>query len=78
MSILDGTDQIDQMDQIKLQYRKPDPKAFLLLYLAVKEMGYRFTEIGQALNIHPVNIARSLEKGEKVFDQYREKWAKRN
>ena len=47
-------------------------------YLAVKEMGYRFTEIGQALNIHPVNIARSLEKGEKVFDHYREKWAKRN
>ncbi len=50
----------------------------LISYLAVKEMGYRFTEIGQALNIHPVNIARSLEKGEKVFDQYREKWAKRN
>jgi len=50
----------------------------LISYLAVKEMGYRLTEIGQALNIHPVNIARSLEKGEKVFDQYREKWAKRN
>ena len=27
---------------------------------------------------YPVNILRSLEKGEKVFDQYREKWAKRN
>jgi hypothetical protein len=38
--------------------------------LAVQEMGYRFTEVGQALNIHPVNIARSLEKGEKLFDQY--------
>jgi chromosomal replication initiation ATPase DnaA len=37
----------------------------LVSYLAVQEMGYRFTEVGQALNIHPVNIARSLEKGEK-------------
>jgi chromosomal replication initiation ATPase DnaA len=46
----------------------------LVSYLAVQEMGYRFTEVGQALNIHPVNIARSLEKGEKVFDKYREKW----
>ena len=50
----------------------------LVSYLAVQEMGYRFTEVGQALNIHPVNIARSLEKGEKVFDKYREKWNKRN
>ena len=45
----------------------------LVSYLAVQEMGYRFTEVGQALNIHPVNIARSLEKGEKVFDKYRGK-----
>lgn len=49
----------------------------LVSYLAVKEMGYRFSEIGQALNIHPVNVARSLEKGEKVFDRYREIWDKR-
>ncbi|MGA2463630.1 MAG: transposase [Thermodesulfobacteriota bacterium] len=46
----------------------------LVSYIAVQEMGYRFTEVGQALNIHPVNIARSLEKGEKLFDKCREKW----
>jgi len=28
--------------------------------------------------LHPVNIARSLEKGEKVFDKYREKWDGKN
>ncbi len=50
----------------------------LVSYLAVQEMGYRFTEVGQALNIHPVNIARSLEKGEKLFDKFREKWDGRN
>jgi len=43
----------------------------LVSYLAVKEMGYRFTEVGQVLNIHPVNVARSLEKGERVFHEYR-------
>jgi len=41
----------------------------LVSYLAVKEMGYRMTEVGQVLNIHPVNVARSLEKGERVFHQ---------
>jgi len=50
----------------------------LVSYLAVQEMGYRFTEVGQALNIHPVNIARSLEKGEKLFYKFREKWDGRN
>lgn len=52
-------------------------KAIIAILQAPKPCG-GVTEIGQALNIHPVNIARSLEKGEKVFDKYREKWAKRN
>lgn len=43
----------------------------LISYLATQEMGYRFSEVGQALNIHPVNAARSLEKGKIVFDSYK-------
>jgi putative transposase len=39
----------------------------LVAYLATQKMGYRFSEVGQALNIHPVNAARSLEKGKKAF-----------
>jgi hypothetical protein len=33
-------------------------------------MGYRFSEVAEALNIHPVNAARSLEKGKRVWDTY--------
>ena len=39
----------------------------LVSYLATQKMGYRFSEVGEALNIHPVNAARSLEKGKKLF-----------
>ena len=40
----------------------------LVSYLAVHEMGYRFSEVGEALKVHPVSVARSLEKGREVFN----------
>lgn len=42
----------------------------LVSYLAVHKMGYRFSEVGEALRVHPVTIARSLEKGKEVFDHH--------
>lgn len=40
----------------------------LVSYLAVHKMGYRFSEVGEALKVHPVSVARSLEKGREVFN----------
>lgn len=42
----------------------------LICYLATRKMGYRFSEVAEALNIHPVNAARSLEKGKRALDTY--------
>jgi len=39
----------------------------LVSYLAVQKMGYRFTEVGEVLRVHPVSVARCLEKGREVF-----------
>ena len=39
----------------------------LVSYVAVHKMGYRFTEVGEVLKVHPVTVARSLEKGKQVF-----------
>ena len=39
----------------------------LVSYVAVHKMGYRFTEVGEVLKVHPVTVARSLEKGKEVF-----------
>jgi len=39
----------------------------LVSYLAVHKMGYRFSEVGEVLKVHPVNVARSLDKGEEVY-----------
>jgi chromosomal replication initiation ATPase DnaA len=39
----------------------------LVSYLAVHKMGYRFSEVGEVLRVHPVNVARSLDKGEEVY-----------
>jgi len=40
----------------------------LVSYLAVHKMGYRFSEVGDVLRVHPVTVARSLEKGKEVFN----------
>ena len=40
----------------------------LICYLATRKMGYRFSEVGEALRIHPVNVARSLERGKEAFE----------
>jgi hypothetical protein len=44
----------------------------LVSYLAVNKMGYRFSEVGEALNVHPVTVARGLEKGKEVFNLHQE------
>ena len=44
----------------------------LVSYLAVNKMGYRFSEVGEALKVHPVTVARSLEKGKEVFNLHQE------
>ncbi len=43
----------------------------LICYLATQEMGYRFSEVGEALRIHPVNVTRSLERGKRAFKSHR-------
>ena len=44
----------------------------VISYLAVNEMGYRFSEVGEFLKVHPASVARSLEKGKEIFDGNRE------
>ena len=46
----------------------------LVSYLAVNKMGYRFSEVGEALKVHPVSVARSLEKGKEVLKNYQEQY----
>jgi len=40
----------------------------VISYLAVHKMGYRFSEVGEFLKVHPANVARSLEKGKEICD----------
>jgi putative transposase len=40
----------------------------VISYLAVDKMGYRFSEVGETLKVHPASVARSLEKGKKICD----------
>ncbi len=40
----------------------------VISYLAVEKMGYRFSEVGESLKVHPANVARSQEKGKKIFE----------
>lgn len=42
----------------------------LVSYLAVHEMGYHFAEVGEALRVHPVTVARCLERGKEVFSRH--------
>lgn len=44
----------------------------LVSYLAVHKMGYRFSEVGEALRVHPVSVARSLEKGKEIYQSHPE------
>jgi putative transposase len=44
----------------------------LVSYLAVHKMGYRFSEVGEALKVHPVTIARALDRGKEVYKKYEE------
>jgi putative transposase len=38
----------------------------VISYLAVDKMGYRFSEVGEFLSVHPANVARSIEKGKQI------------
>jgi putative transposase len=40
----------------------------VISYLAVHKMGYRFSEVGESLRVHPATVARSLEKGKGICD----------
>jgi putative transposase len=44
----------------------------VISYLAVHKMGYRFSEVGETLKVHPATVARSLEKGKEICDGNRE------
>jgi REP element-mobilizing transposase RayT len=44
----------------------------LVSYLAVNKMGYRFSEVGEVLKVHPVSVARCLEKGREVFEHHQD------
>ncbi len=46
----------------------------LISYIGSHELGYRFTELGQALNIHPVSAARNSDKGKKIFMNFKNRW----
>lgn len=40
----------------------------VISYLAVDKMGYRFSEVGEFLRVHPANVARGLEKGKEIYN----------
>jgi chromosomal replication initiation ATPase DnaA len=44
----------------------------IISYLAVQKMGYRFSEVGESLKVHPASVARSLEKGKEICAGNRE------
>ena len=46
----------------------------LIYFLAVKDMGYKFSDVAKSLNIHPVTVARGAEKGRKLVDKYEGIW----
>ena len=37
-------------------------------------MGYKFNEIADTLNMHPVTAGRCAEKGRKLLDRYEGMW----
>jgi len=46
----------------------------LISFLAVKDMGYKFSDVARSLNVHPVSVARCSERGKKVIDKYEGIW----
>jgi len=46
----------------------------LICFLAVKDIGYKFSDVAKSLNIHPVTAARGAEKGRKLVDKYEGIW----
>ena len=46
----------------------------LVSFVASKSMGYKFNEIAEILDIHPVTVGRCAEKGRKLVDRYQEIW----
>jgi REP element-mobilizing transposase RayT len=48
----------------------------LISHIGSQKLGYRFTELGQALNIHAVNAARNADRGRALFGKYQNQWQK--
>ncbi len=46
----------------------------LISFLAVKNMGYKYSDIANSLNVHPVSAARCAERGKKLIDNYNGIW----
>ena len=46
----------------------------LISHIGSQKLGYRFTELGRALNIHPVNAARNADKGKRLFPHFKSLW----
>lgn len=49
----------------------------LISYIGSQKLGFRFTELGLALNIHPVNAARNADKGKNLFPHFKNLWEKK-
>ena len=46
----------------------------LVSFLAVKDMGYKFSDVAKSLNVHPVTAARCAERGKELVDKYEGIW----
>ena len=46
----------------------------LVSFLAVKNMGYKFSDVAKSLNVHPVTADRCAEKGRKLVKKYEGIW----
>jgi len=46
----------------------------LISFVAAKSMGYKFNDIAEILDIHPVTAGRCAEKGKKLIDNYGGIW----
>jgi putative transposase len=68
VEMISGTFKVDVEDfYLGRRKREVSSARALVSYLAVHKMGYRFSEVGEALRVHPVSVARSLEKGKTVY-----------
>ena len=47
---------------------------YLVSFLAVKDMGYKFSDVAKSLNVHPVTAARCAERGKELVDKYEGIW----